>query len=430
MVDEPHPLEGRDRTLLAALGLPAFGIALAYTLVTTYLPVLVERLSGPAITGFLISGEGLLSLFLPVIVGSWSDSISTRLGSRMPFILAGTVLTVVGLLIIPADTGSLTAIGVGLAIFFIGYFVYYSPYYALFPDLVPAAQHGRSQGAQGLFRSAGMLLSLAVGGLLLHLWQPLPFLVGAAAITCVTVVLYLSVRERCGRGSPRDQPSRNGWSVEWELLRDNDDIRSWTIANSFWEAALGALRVFVVLYFTRGLGLSLPQVSGALALVGVAVVSAPLSGKLADRYGHRPVMTTAVWIFALGLLLPLFTINTIFIAGIVPVACAAVVLLTLPYSVLMGLLPAHRHHGVGAGLFGVSRGLGILAGPLLAGLAVQLLEPVQFLVFHETDGYSAVFGVASLLLLASIPVLGRIRMDPREAPGKQDTGECRAASDN
>ena len=62
-----------------------------------------------------------------------------------------------------------------------------------------------------------------------------------------------------------------------------------------WEAGLGALRAFVVLYFTRGLGLSLREVSGALALVGVAaLVAAPLAGKLADRFGHRPVMLAAL----------------------------------------------------------------------------------------------------------------------------------------
>ena len=117
----------RSSTQLAALGLPAFGIALAYTIATTYLPVLIERLSGPAITGFLIGGEGLLSLVVPVIVGSWSDATRTRLGARMPFVLAGAAFAVAGLLVIPSTTRSLLGMGVGLGVFFLGYFVYHSP---------------------------------------------------------------------------------------------------------------------------------------------------------------------------------------------------------------------------------------------------------------------------------------------------------------
>ncbi|RCW46204.1 Na+/melibiose symporter-like transporter [Halopolyspora algeriensis] len=407
MVDNDHGT--RTSAFLAVLGLPAFGIALAYTLVTTYLPVLIERLSGPAITGAMVAGEGVLSLIVPTVVGSWSDATGTRIGGRMPFVLVGAVLAITGLVLIPVNAGSLLGIGIGLTVFFVGYFVYYSPYYALFPDLVPDAQRGRSQGAQGTFRSVGMLASLSVGGLLLHWWQPLPFLLGAVAIIGVTVVLYLSIRTRLQTTSPESTRNRTGRAREWELLRDQPDIRRWAVANSLWETAVGALRVFVVLYFTQGLGLSLPQVSGALALVGgAAIVAAPVSGKLADRYGHRPVMTAALWIFALGLLPPLLSTNTYFIAAIVPITFAAVVLITLPYSVLMGLLPDRQQHGIGAGLFGFSRGIGVLLGPLLAGLAVQLCRSVDVLVFAETDGYSAVFGVTSAALLASIPVLRRM----------------------
>lgn len=50
----------------------------------------------------------------------------------------------------------------------------------------------------------------------------------------------------------------------------------------------------------------------------------------------------------------------------------------------------------------------MLAGPLLAGLAIELLAGVPVLAFDQTSGYAAVFAVTSLLLFASIPVLGRI----------------------
>lgn len=405
-----------QRRFLLVLGLPAFGIALSYTVVTTYVPVLLSQFSGPAVTGFLIGAEGVLALTIPVLVGTWSDSMRSRMGGRLPFVLAGAALAVPALIVLPLLAGYLVGIAVALGVFFVAYFVYYAPYYALYPDLVPDEEYGRAQGVQGALRSGGLLVGLAGGGFLLGLWQPLPFVVGALAVGVVTAMLYFGVRHLVsddGGGRPSlSGRGRNGFVVDWRLLRDNSSMRNWAIANACWEAAIASLRTFVVLYFTIGLGLSLFGAASSLALVGAAaLIAAPVSGKLADRYGARPVMRVAVWGFAVGLIPALVTTNTYFIAAIVPVAFAAVALMTLPYTLLMTLLPEDTQHGAGASLFGFSRGVGVIMGPLLAGLAAEFLgkiDDVPVVSFAETNGYSAIFGVSMLLLLVSIPLLRRV----------------------
>ncbi len=413
-----NQLSASQRRFLLVLGLPAFGLALSYTVVTTYVPVLLSQFSGPAVTGLLIGAEGVLALTIPVLIGTWSDSMRSGIGGRLPFVLAGAALIVPALIVLPLLAGSLVGIAVAMGAFFVAYFIYYAPYYALYPDLVPNEIYGRSQGFQGTLRSGGLLLGLAGGGFLLALWQPLPVVVGAAAVAGVTALLYFQVRGRVGQdGGGRPTLSgrgRNGFVVDWQLLRDNRSMRNWAIANACWEAAIASLRTFVVLYFTIGLGFSLFGASSALVLVGLAaLVAAPVAGKLADRYGPRPVMHVAVWGFALGLIPALVTTNTYFITAIVPVAFAAVVLLTLPYALLMTLLPDDSQHGAGASLFGLSRGVGVIVGPLLAGLAAEFLGEVDVpvLSFGATDGYSAIFAVSMVLLLASIPPLRRVSTD-------------------
>lgn len=397
-----------QRRFLLVLGVPAFGLALAYTLVTTYVPVLLSELSGPTVTGMLIGAEGALALIIPMVVGGWSDRVDGPLGGRLPFMVVGGGIAVAGLILMPLGTHSLVWVAVSLGGFYLGYFVYYAPYYALYPDLVPDKIRGRSQGFQGALRSGGMLLALAGGGFLLSLWQPLPFVVGAAGVTFVTLLLYWRVRGRRAGQASAPAGTRK-YTSSLSLLRDSPAIRNWTIGNACWEAAIGSLRTFVVLYFTKGLHLTLAETSGALALVGLAaIVAAPLAGKFADRFGARPVMHVAVWVFALGLIPTLLTTNTVYIAAIVPVAFAAVVLMTLPYAILMGLLPNRQAHGAGAGLFELSRGVGVIVGPALAGLAISTLDSVRALSFGDTMGYSAIFGVSMLLLLLSIPFLRRI----------------------
>ncbi len=409
-----NKLSWKQRRFLTLLSVPAFGLALSSTVVTTYLPVFIERFSGPAVNGIMIGGEGIFALWVPIVIGTWSDSLRTRFGRRAPFVLAATALALPALILMPL-VGSLAGVGVALAAFFIAYFAYFSPYYALYPDLVPDEMRGRSQGFQGTLRSIGLLAALVGGGLLLSLWKPLPFLAAALALAGATAVFLMGVRNRLSReGGGSD---RRTWLAGWNLVRENRDIRYWFVAASLWEATIATLKAFIVLYATIGLGLSYGQVAGALAVVGgAALVAAPVSGKLADRYGHGPVMLAAVSVFAAGLLVPLFfpslTLNPYFLAGIVPFAFAAVVLMTLPYSVLMGLIPG-ENHGAAAGLFGLIRGVGTLAGPLVAGFAIQLLQPVNFLAFSETQGYVAMFPVASAFLLASLPLLRRMNTEGR-----------------
>jgi MFS family permease len=99
--------------------------------------------------------------------------------------------------------------------------------------------------------------------------------------------------------------------------------------------------------------------------------------------------------------------------SIVPVAFAAVVLMTLPYTLLMRLLPEGEAHGAGASVFGLAKGIGVLIGPLLAGLAITMLDRAPVGTFKATAGYAGAFGVAMILLLASIPLLGRIERAQR-----------------
>jgi MFS family permease len=81
--------------------------------------------------------------------------------------------------------------------------------------------------------------------------------------------------------------------------------------------------------------------------------------------------------------------------------------MALPYAVLIPLMP-DEEHGALTGVYSFSRGLGTWLGPLLAGLAITLLRGT----FEATHGYQAMWLVCSASVLASLPLVGRLR-DPR-----------------
>jgi len=401
------------------LALPSFALALAVTTVASFGAVLINERSGPLVTGLLIGLEGVFAILIPPLIGRRSDRLSTRLGPRLPFLLAAAPLAAVSLVLLPV-ADSLGLLVLALCGFYVAYFVYFSPYWALYADLVPEHARGRSQGIMGLWRELGLGLALIGGGVLIAVWRPLPFVLAAVAVVVVTAAFTLTLRRLAAT------PARGGEDAQRRpalaFVRERPAVRAVLAANALWELALAALRAFVVLYITVGLGRTTQFSSLVLAGVAVAaVVAAPLAGTLADRMGRGRVLYAALWLYGFGLLLPAITQSPLVLIAVPVVALAAATVMTLPFSLLMGLLPAGEH-GLGAGLFGVSRGVGLLLGPLLAGVAIELLEPV----FSSSQGYAAVFVVAAAAILASIPLLQRARRaetthdpDRGAAPGAQ-----------
>jgi MFS family permease len=85
-------------------------------------------------------------------------------------------------------------------------------------------------------------------------------------------------------------------------------------------------------------------------------------------------------------------------------------LMSLPYSLLMPIMP-ESEHGILTGLYSLSRGIGIMLGPLLAGIAISAAKPA----LSATEGYAAMWLVAAAATLASIPLLRRLRRQADEA---------------
>ena len=396
------------------LGLPTFGMALSVTTVSTYLSRVVEQFtSSTVLIGLILGGEGIVALFLPLVVGSWSDKLRTRIGGRLPFLIAGTPVMVVTLGLMGA-LSSLPAIAIATLAFFAGYFTAYEPYRALYPDLTADEIQGRAQSTQALWRGAGTGLALVGGGLLLSVGRAIPF--AAAGLILVAAVATFSALV-LRREGVRDAAPHAGAGFRERVRRlaglvaEHPALRAYLFANALWELSLAALKTFIVLYITIGLGKSLPVAVAAIGFAAVVIlIGSPLAGKLADRFGRARVIGAALIVYGLGLLVPLLVTEPLVIVAIIPVvALGGAVILTLPYALLVPMMPEHDH-GTLTGLYSVSRGLGIALGPLLAGGAIEALRGP----LGATHGFAAMWGVCSAAILLSIPFLRRMRSEVQD----------------
>ena len=127
------------------------------------------------------------------------------------------------------------------------------------------------------------------------------------------------------------------------------------------------------------------------------MVCNPLGGRLSDRFGHSVAISTGMILFGVN------TMFLPFVSGAVMLMVPAVLMgiaqaLVLPSTIA---LVSHQvesgHIATGMGLVGTLRNAGKVAGPVLAGLLISVLEFGP--TFHLLG-----FG----LILGTIPLLYRI----------------------
>ena len=405
--------------LVRTLSLPTFGLALAMSVLTTYAPVLLGKAtdSGAAI-GLAIGGEGIFALFLPLLIGSLSDRTRSRLGRRLPYALFAVPLLVAPLVLLPFASSYAATVAL-VSLFFVGYFVYYPPYQALFAELVPPSHHGRAQGAQGVMRGLGLGGALVGGGVLLSVWAPLPFLLGAVAIVLTTWALVNVVRRAPavrGESATVERPALSS------IVRQRGDIRAFMVANALWEFSFMGLKTFIVLFVLEGLRESMTMATAVIGVVAVAYVgAAALTGPVADRIGVARLLRLAIWVYGAGLLFAA-TLDSLgpMLLALPFVALAGAVLMTLPYGLLVKLTPAGAEGSV-SGLFNVSRAIGVILGPIAVGVAIDVLAPL----FPATHGYGAMWVVVGVPIVLSLAFLPAAMQSPEPAvrPGRADVDD-------
>jgi MFS family permease len=405
-------LQPVQRRLLWTLGLGAFGLAFSITTISVALPPLLHTFTtSGSVIGLVIGAEGFFALTLSPVVGPWSDSFHTPLGRRRPFMLVGLGPMAFCLLLIPFMPNLWTTTLLVLAFYF-AYYLYEPPYRGLYPDVLPPSAYGRAQGVQHVLRGIALGVALVGGNFLLKVWQPAPFLTAAFVTTAACGLTILLVREDGGHGRVFEgflAYIKRSWNIFWK----DSDVRMFLIANSAWEGTFAAARSFVILYVIDGLHESKTVSGEILAAVAVGyVIAAVVAGRLGDRFGIARVIFFASFVYGTGYLVGGLARqwHDWYFGLIIPVAVAGGMVMTLAWGLLYKIVPV-EHRGAVSGLATTTKGIGLLLGAPLAGLAIDLARPY----LHTTNGYQILWPVCGLPVLAAIPLVMRLMRAEAEA---------------
>jgi maltose/moltooligosaccharide transporter len=156
---------------------------------------------GETLIGFVMALDNILALFLLPLIGAFSDKVNTRIGKRMPFILAGTALASIFILIMPAaeHKGSLALFIAALGGVLISMGLYRSPAVALMPDITPKPLRSKANAIINLMGTLGGAYALVM---IMFLYKEdgssnLPLFMSVAALMIAAVILLvLTINER------------------------------------------------------------------------------------------------------------------------------------------------------------------------------------------------------------------------------------------
>jgi len=303
----PHELRRRTRLAYASasLGGEALGQSRNLWLVYYYAPpedADLEALLPVGVVGALLTAAALVEAVYDPVVGWWSDRARTRLGRRLPFVLAATPLWALFafLLFTPPQDASTAATGAYLFLVFQLFHLFGTlsgvPYEALFPEIARTSDERlRVVTARVYFGAAGGAVGLIGSGLIVEGagFQEMALAMALVALAARYVGMT-SVWRRASRTQPPVRiPLRRALGITFANVHFRRFLPTFVLFQIGLLMLLGSLPFLVNAILGReDEGTWVAIISGVALGTTLAVV--PRFGRLARRSSKRQAYRAAM----------------------------------------------------------------------------------------------------------------------------------------
>ena len=225
------------RTFL--IGLAFLSICSFWQMYDNIIPLILQNTYhlGETMTGAVMALDNVLAIFLLPVFGALSDKVHTKLGRRMPFIVAGTILAVIFMMLLPMidnaekarwNTGeSFSNQVIFLAVLFftlVSMGLYRSPAVALMPDVTPNHLRSRANAVINLMGAVGGVYALIMIKVLVGKGETpdyLPLFASIAAVMAIAVgILVITIRENKLREEVEKAEAVNTEKVEEKAIAE------------------------------------------------------------------------------------------------------------------------------------------------------------------------------------------------------------------
>ena len=314
------------RTIL--VGLAFLSICSFWQMYDNLVPLILKQTFhlDESLTGVIMASDNILALLLLPLFGALSDKTSTRLGSRTPYIIGGTVGAVILMNLLPILDNSysqeaapfkLVSFVIVLGLLLISMGTYRSPAVALMPDVTPKPLRSKANAIINLMGAVGGVIYLAVSAALYpasktqgvsHVdYQPL-FIIVSLIMAAAVAVLLLTIREpRLAEENRALEKKHPEWNLAGDDGSGNETLpqpvkRSliFLLASiALWYVGYNGVTTWFSTYVAEvmGEGLRGTNLCLTVATAGAIVSYIPI-GVVASKVGRRKTIMSGVVLLA------------------------------------------------------------------------------------------------------------------------------------
>ena len=364
------------------LGLGGLFAGVTGPLLSTFIPPLVRDAVGDhrATIGAIMAIDNVLLLLLVPLTGPASDRASARGRGRLPLVLAGFVLSSLGMALLPFSSAfGLTVLVGAIVVLHTGINIQRAPFQALVADLVPSRHRSFATSSITFQMCIGAIAFLMLGR---ALGMRPAFLIASGSVLVIAAAFSLGLREpKVSESLSAEVTFRSLADAAWSAVRGAvPGLRPIFVAVLLLQLTFQSFTTWYALHATERFGVRPEDVTiGFIAWAIGGVIGALPAGFIGVRIGRRNTILIGYATMA-ACMLALDRVTQINAA--IPLLALASASWALPtvnaYPLFIELVPRHIR-GVLAALFLLCMALGGAIGDPLNGQLFDLLNSYRAL---------------------------------------------------
>lgn len=272
---------------------------------------------GDTAVGGIMAIDNVLALFLLPVIGAFSDKVNTRIGKRMPFIVGGTLVAAIFIIMLPIaeQRGNLILFMIALGIVLLAMASYRSPAVALMPDVTPKPLRSKANAIINLMGTLGGAYALVMT---LWLYKDdgsinLPVFISVVFIMILSVVfLLITINENKLREKVKEEEKALNIKEEDEETVKSDEKMPKDVRRSFvfilasiflWFFAYNAVKTAFSRYADKVWGYGGGTYTFPLMVaLGAALVSYIPIGIISSKIGRKKTIIGGIILITLSYL--------------------------------------------------------------------------------------------------------------------------------
>lgn len=362
----------------------------------------------------MVSLSAAMGFISQVILGTLSDNTRTKYGRRRLFLLFGSVVAGISMIMFAFSNNFLLCIIIDVIIIGPTTNAYIVAGRSLIPDLVEKKKRGRANGIINILGNVGLLIALIFFLLANELFAvPNPngtgtiiprsghlflFMIGGLTLLFCGVIGFIFIREKPVSELPPKQKFFQSLKETFNIdaLTKHREFFKFFVALTVFRAGISTIMPFLFIYIF-GLGLSTLELLLAIGLSFPILFFILLYlGKLVDKFGRKRFLPLVIMVSCIGLFFVPFTIegdkiNLVLVYFSFPFVIVSLLGLISPINAWSQDLLPEAKRGQFTGILNFTNTMSQVLGAVAAGLIATFIN-VKW-----------VFPFAALFFIGSIP---------------------------